>query len=152
MTEDARFEDGAERPVRLRALDSDDLTIVSGLLQDAVLVSGDMSYRKGERRFALLVNRVRWEHAGADPERVRALVVIEDALSVRAQGIEQGASDMVLSLLSVRFAPAEAPGGTVYLTFAGDGEIAVTVEALELLVQDVTRPYEAVSGHLPRHD
>lgn len=152
MTNDARFEDAGEQALRLRALDADDLTVMSGLLQDAVLVSADMSFRKSERRFALLVNRVRWEHDGASAERVRSMVVIEDALSVKTQGISRGDGDMVLSLLSVRFDAGEAPGGTIYLTFAGDGEIAVTVEALEVLVQDVTRPYEAVSGRLPTHD
>lgn len=152
MTNDARFEDAGEQPIRLRALDGDDLTVLSGLLQDAVLVTGDISFRKSDRRFALLVNRVRWEHDGADPERVRAMCVIEDALSVKTQGITRGDGDTILSLLSVRFEPGDAPGGTVYLTFAGDGEIAVTVEALEVLVQDVTRPYEAVSGRLPSHD
>ena len=36
MTEDARFEHGAERPLRLRAESPEDLQVVSALLQDAV--------------------------------------------------------------------------------------------------------------------
>ena len=32
MTEDARFEDGGERPLRLKALDADDMPIVSALV------------------------------------------------------------------------------------------------------------------------
>ena len=37
MTEDARFEDGADRPVRLAALDAEDLRVISALVQDSVL-------------------------------------------------------------------------------------------------------------------
>ena len=33
---DARFEDGAEQPLRLMAQDADDLAVLSALLQDAV--------------------------------------------------------------------------------------------------------------------
>jgi len=41
--------------------------------------------------------------------------------------------------------------GRVELTLAGDGVIAVDVEALELLLRDVTRPYVAPSGKVPGH-
>ena len=37
------------------------------------------------------------------------------------------------------------------LTLAGDGAIALEVEALEVTLQDVTRPYRAPSGKAPAH-
>ena len=33
---DARFEDGGDKPLRLKALDDDDLAVLSSLPQDAV--------------------------------------------------------------------------------------------------------------------
>jgi len=57
----------------------------------------------------------------------------------------------VLSLLSVGFEPGEDGAGSVIFTLAGDGVLRATVEALELRLRDVTRPYSAVSGKLPRH-
>ena len=50
MTEDARFEDGGERPLYLGALDPDDLQVISALVQDAVLPVTEMRWRAGERR------------------------------------------------------------------------------------------------------
>ncbi|MCA3479159.1 MAG: DUF2948 family protein, partial [Rhodobacter sp.] len=57
----------------------------------------------------------------------------------------------VLSLLSVGFEPGEDGTGRVILTLAGDGAIALAVEALEVTLKDVTRPYLAPSGHAPKH-
>ncbi|KKM80919.1 hypothetical protein LCGC14_1335040 [marine sediment metagenome] len=41
--------------------------------------------------------------------------------------------------------------GRVILTLAGDGAIALDVEALEVTLRDVTRPYIAPSGKAPQH-
>ena len=38
------------------------------------------------------------------------------------------------------------------LTFAGDGAVAIDAECLSVDLRDVTRPYLAVSGDLPRHE
>jgi hypothetical protein len=40
----------------------------------------------------------------------------------------------------------------VILTLAGDGAIRLSVEALEVSLKDVTRPYRAPSGKVPQHD
>ena len=151
MTEDARFEDADEAPLRLRAFDADDLGVISALIQDAVLQGSDLTWDRKRRRLALLVNRFRWERAARPPERVRALLVIEGVEAVRSQGIVPGDADTVLSLLSVAFEPGEPPSGEVVLTFAGDGTIAARVEALEAVLKDVTRPYAAPSGKVPGH-
>jgi hypothetical protein len=156
MTEDARFEDGRERPLNLGAEDGEDLKVIAALTQDAVLEAKDVSWRPKERRLALLVNRFRWEDRGMErhgPERVRSLLVIENVLKVASQGIDPKDREMVLSLLSIDFeADAEPPSGAVLLTFAGDGALRLTVEALDVSLKDVTRPYRAPSGKVPSHE
>ncbi len=155
---DARFEDAGEEPLRLKALDAEDLAVVSGLAQDAVFPGTEMKWDRGARRFALLVNRFRWEdapHAEARKrgyERVQSVLVIEDAVRVQTQGVDACDADMVLSLLSVTFEAGEDGGGFVLLTLAGDGAIRVEVEALEVVLKDVTRPYVAPSHKKPQHD
>ena len=64
MTEDARFEDGREAPLNLGALDVDDLNVIASLTQDAVFPASEMRWDRKGGRFALLLNRVRWEDAG----------------------------------------------------------------------------------------
>lgn len=155
MSRDATFEEGAERPLRLRAEDAGDLQVISSLLQDAVIPGAEMRWEKGRRRFALLANRFRWEDAGADrrgvPERVRSLLVVEDAMKVETQGVEQRDPDMVYALLSLDFRPGEDGTGRVELVFSGDGAVGIDVEALSVVLCDVSRPYSAPSGKRPSH-
>lgn len=157
MTEDARFEDGGEAPLRLKALDAEDLAVLSSLVQDAVFPASEMRWLPKERRFALFLNRFRWEDADRakarhrDYERVQSVLAVEDVTSVRSQGVPRGDADMVLSLLSMDFAPGEDGTGTLTLTLAGDGVIALAVEALEVVLRDVTRPYVAPSKKVPDH-
>lgn len=154
---DARYEDGDESPLRLIARAADDMPVLAALVQDAVLGATDLTYAKARRRFALMLNRFRWEDQAAalaarrPYERVRALLVVEEVLAVRTQGIQRNA-DTVLSLLDVAFADTGEGAGTVTLTFAGDGVIELQVEALEISLRDVTRPYVAPSGKVPDHE
>jgi Fe2+ transport system protein FeoA len=157
MTEDARFEDSGGAALRLKALDADDLGVISALVQDAVFPASEMKWSRKDRRFALLLNRFRWEDADKagqrqrDYERVQSVLVIEDVVKVQSLGVPRGSSEMVMSLLSMGFEPGTDGMGRILLTLAGDGVIAVEVEALEVVLRDVTRPYRAPSGKLPGH-
>ncbi|WP_317055851.1 DUF2948 family protein [Roseovarius rhodophyticola] len=154
MSDDARFEDGSETPLNLGALDEDDLKVISSLTQDAVFTVADMTWRAGEHRLAILINRFRWEDDGRDrhgAERVRSLLVIDNVLGVSSQGVDRKEKDTILSVLSLTFEPGEDGAGYVVLTLAGDGAIRAEAEALEVNLRDVTRPYKAVSGKAPDH-
>ena len=155
MTQDARFEDGAEAPLNIGAVDAEDLAVLSALAQDAVFPGTEMLWRPADRRFALLLNRFRWEDEGRarhGAERVQAVLVVENVQAVASQGIDRKDSETVLSVLSVEFIPgAEPPEGHVLITLAGDGAIRLKVEALEARLRDVTKPYRAPSGKVPDH-
>ncbi|MFO7921190.1 MAG: DUF2948 family protein [Nioella sp.] len=152
---DARFEDGGEAPLRLKALDAEDLTVVSALVQDAVFPITEMRWDRARRRFALLVNRFRWEEGARigehPPERVQSVLVIEDVMAVASQGIDRDDRDAVLSLLALDWQPGEDGTGRLVLVLAGDGAIAVDVECIDVTLRDVTRPYLAPSRKVPDH-
>ncbi|ARO15001.1 hypothetical protein BVG79_01657 [Ketogulonicigenium robustum] len=158
MTEDARFADGDERPLRLMAEGPEDLEIIAALVQDSVLPAAEMIWQPKQRRFALLLNRFRWEDPlnangrRKRPERVRSVLRFDDVLRVRSQGLDQNQKDVVLSLLTVEFVPGVDGTGQFKLVLAGDGLIALDVEALNATLEDVTRPYAAPSGKVPTHD
>ena len=157
MNGDARFEDADEAPLRLLALDAGDLEVISAAIQDAVFPATEMRWEPKARRFALLLNRFRWEdaaaaeRAGRAVERVQSVLAVSEVLGVQSQGVERGDADTVLSLLSVGFEPGEDGTGHVLFTLAGDGAVRLAVEALEVTLRDVTKPYRAVSGHAPHH-
>ena len=155
---DARFEDADDAPLRLIAQDAADLQVLAALVQDAVFPITEMTYSRRQHRFALLLNRFRWEdraaaeRAGRPYERVRSLLVFEDVLSVKTQGIDRDDKETVLSLLSLTFLPGADGAGVVEMVLAGDGAIALQVEAVEAVLTDVSRPYRAPSGKVPGHD
>lgn len=155
---DARFEDGGDKPLRLKALDTHDLTVISSLTQDAVFPTSAMTWDRKARRFALLLNRFRWEDdanvtgARRQVERVQSVLSIEDVVAVKTQGLQTRDADTVLSLLSIAFEAGLDGTGRLILTLSGDGAIGVDVEAVEVLLRDVTRPYIAPSRKVPQHD
>lgn len=158
MSKDARFEDGAEAPLNLGAMDGDDLKVLAALAQDAVFPVTEMKWLASERRFALLLNRFRWEDAPRAQtrqrpvERVQSVLSLENVLGVASSGVDRSDNDMVLSLLDIEWAVSgEGPEGELTLVLAGDGAIKCRVEAMELRLRDVTRPYLAPSGHTPDH-
>lgn len=155
---DARFADAdPDRPIALRAQDAEDLAVLATLAQDAVLTVGDITWDRPSRHFALLLNRFRWEDAdaarseGRPFERVRSILAIGDVQRVRHDGINRDAAT-VLSLLDLVWQPSDDGAGTLLLQFAGDGTIAIDVEALTVDLRDVTRPHKAVSGDMPAHE
>ena len=150
---DALFEDGLDKPLRLIAFEVDDLQVISAMVQDAILPAFEMSWRPQQRRFALLLNRFRWEATQPDfAERVQAVLSFEDVNSIQTQGFDRTDSDLILSLLNVTFEADTDGMGYCIVTLAGDGSIRLKVEVLEASLRDVTRPYIAPSGRMPNHD
>lgn len=157
MNKDATFSEGQDRPLRLMAIEAEDLPVISSLVQDAVFPITEMKWERRQRRFALLVNRFRWEdrdaaeRRGRGYERVQCVLAFHGVMGVSSQGVDRADRDLVLSLLSLEFHPGQDGAGRVVLVLAGDGEIALEVECLDVSLRDVTRPYGAPSGQAPRH-
>jgi hypothetical protein len=156
MAEDARFADADPRPLAIKAEDEADLRILSALVQDAILPGNEISHDPKSRRLALLINRFRWEDAGEAEiqgrgfERVRSLLIVNDVMHLKSDGIDRD-DDTVLELLSIDWQPAEDGMGQLALNFAGDGTLLAEVECINLDLRDVTQPYRAVSGKAPQH-
>ena len=154
---DARFEEGAEQALVLKAETPEDVAVLSALVQDAVLPVTEMRWDRRSRKLVLLINRFRWEDRTAAElarrryERVQSLLVIGGVLSVASQGIDRSEADLVVSILALSWEAGAEGAGRVVLTLAGDGAIAAGVECLDLTLKDVTQPYLAPSGKVPDH-
>jgi hypothetical protein len=72
-------------------------------------------------------------------------------MMVATQGIDPSDRDLVLSVLALEWTAGEDGTGRITFLLAGDGAIAVDVEAVEVTLKDVTRPYVAPSGQTPSH-
>jgi len=132
-------------PLRLIALDADDLAVISTNLQDALIQTKEMAYLPGEKRFVLVAARFDWVKAACQGamERCRAGLHFERVMKVARQGFDQKNSDLVLNLLSIGFHETDTPAGHVLLTFSGGAAIKLDVECLEAQMRDIGPRWKA---------
>ncbi len=129
-------------PLKLVALDEDDLKILSAHLQDAVLRMSDMAWIPSEHRFAAILNRFDWL-AAADEDRASNLRRCRCALRFdrvkRAQvlNIRPGEQSAFAELLAVTYEEAQPPSGSITLYFAGGGAVRLEVECIEGELRDL---------------
>ena len=138
-------------PLRLVALDDEDLAVLSANLQDALIPIGDIVYLPDEKRFALAGKRFDWVKAVAGGcERCAVGLHFERVLGVSRAGFTQADPNRELNLLAINFETTDAPAGHVILTFSGDAAIRLTVECLEGQMRDLGPcwPCDAQPAHL----
>ncbi|GLK73583.1 DUF2948 family protein [Ancylobacter dichloromethanicus] len=148
--------------LKLIALDSEDLAVLSVHLQDAVVAVGDMTFLPKERRFVLLANRFDWEKAiqaeamadidapvgvaaaAAGPcVRRRAGLRFERVLSARVRGLDLKQKTGVLNLLALTFEETNSPSGVVTFLFSGGSEVQLDVECMEAGLEDLGPAWDA---------
>ena len=131
--------------LKLLALDTEDLAVVSAHVQDAIVRVGDMGYARADRRFALLMNRFTWEAATGrgKGERHRTALHFDGVQSVATAGIDINSRQGSLELLAITFTETDSPSGIVTLNFAGGGTVRLTVECLEARLQDLGAAWAA---------
>ncbi len=124
-------------PLKIAALDPEDLAILSAHLQDAQVRVGDMAYLPDSQRFVVVGARFDWYAATSGRcERCGTGLHFERVSRVRRAGFDQD-PDAVLMLVAISFTPTEAPAGTVMLHFADDGAVRLDVECLEAALADI---------------
>ncbi len=158
--------------LKLLALDSDDLSIISAYTQDAVLRVADMGFSKSDNRFVLLLNRYVWENdkkqkskkekwlkkikgeRNTKGERRRSALRFDFVQKVQAKGFDLKAVDGVLELLSIEFRKApdskNDPSGIIILNFAGGATLRLEVECLEARIHDLGAAWRASAR--PNHN
>jgi hypothetical protein len=155
MTPDA----GRPRPdddlVRLVALDTEDLAVLSAHVQDAVVKVEDVKWLPSDGHLVLAINRFAWEATPSgswrrrDYQRRRSALHFARVGKVQSVGIDRGAKDKVLALLAIRFEPRNSPSGDVVLDFAGGATIRLAVEVLEVQLTDLGPAWSTPVA--PRH-
>ena len=160
--------------LKLRARDAGDLEMIAAILQDALVPLDSMKYLPREQRFALMLNRFRWEgapkervgNAGSPSGRRAKPAGTKSAAQADARFADQDATafervhaalvfDKVLSVKH-RGMGAAAKGGllalltlrlegaVVAISFAGGAEIRLEVERLSCHLEDLGEPWPTV--------
>jgi hypothetical protein len=141
--------------IKLVALDEEDLKILSAHVQDSVMRVGDLDFQPFRKRFVVPMNRFVWEgrrgfFSRLRNERHRSVLHFDRVVAMKTTGISRGKPDDILSLLTIRFEPADTPAGTVELVFAGKAAIRLEAECIEARLTDLGAAWEASSR--PVHD
>ena len=126
--------------LKLIALDTDDLAVISAHVQDALVQTADIIWRQGEKRLVVGMNRLDWEQtlSGAtSPRRLIAALRFDRVLSCKSRNIDLGAPRAALELLGIEFYPGDAPGGSAVLLFSCGGALRLDVECLECELTDL---------------
>jgi len=136
------------KPLKLIALDRDDIEVVSTHLQDAVVKVADILWRPAEKRLVLALNRFDWEACGEETpcyQRRRTALRFERVLSFRARNVSPAAKDAVLNLLAIEYVETDAPAGTITLIFSGGAALRLDVECLECELADLGPTWTAAA-------
>jgi hypothetical protein len=142
-------------PLKLAALDEEDLLVLSAHVQDAILRVGDLIWSPSAHRFALAMNRFAWETVDGERRKVpyqrrRAAMHFDRVIAVKSVGIDRSLPNAILSLLAVEFTAGDAPAGEVRLLFAGGCEIRLSVECIEAQLADLGAAWQ--TNARPAHD
>ena len=129
-------------PLKLSATDTEDLTVISACLQDAVTVGSEVQYLAKERKFVAVFSRFRWEDHHADGKKrwVRAGVHFNGVLGVQSKGFSRDPA-AVLELLALEASAGEDGSGSVQLNFAGGASIRLQVECIDCHLTDMGEPW-----------
>ena len=127
-------------PLKLIALDADDLAVISAHVQDARVQISDIIWRQGEKRLVVGLNRLDWEQTLAgetSPRRLIAALRFDRVLACKSRNIDAEAAETLLELVGIEFCPGEAPGGCALLLFSNGGALRLDVECLECELTDL---------------
>lgn len=152
-----------ESGLRLLAETTDDLEVLSTLLQDAIIPGEDMFHDRGGRRFVMVVNRFCWDlppvpgvtsqDGGPVYERRLCGVQIHNVAAVRQTGMPADRRAALLNLLAIRV--THDGGGTTRLEclFSGGAALQFDIDSLSVIAEDIdtgqptpNRPVHDVDG------
>ena len=139
--------------LKLIGRNSEDLKTISAYLQDSVVVQKDIIFLKANKIFIMLVNRFMWEDAEKglfrENKRIRCALKFNQVLSVISKNINQKKKDKVLEFLTIENI---LMGNQIYkikLIFAGDSIITIFVEEIDVLLDDLGKPW--IVKKVPKH-
>jgi Protein of unknown function (DUF2948) len=140
---------GTAEPLKLLALDNDDLKILSAHLQDAVLRMTDMAYLPAEKRFAAILSRFDWLAAEkgdgkhSNLRRCRCALRFDRVIRAQVQKVRPGDTYACAELLAITFEETDPPAGFITLYFAGEGAVRLQVECVEAELSDLGDTWRA---------
>ncbi len=124
--------------LKLHAQSSDDIEILSALLQDALIAGADMVFDKAENTFMLVANRYCWELQDAG-QQMRCMCGVKFGTigAVRTRGMTADKTQFY-NLLAIEYDKAAQH---IMLVFSGGVGIQLEVSSIMIIVRDLAEPH-----------
>src|ERR1700760_3123609 len=111
-------------PLKLIALDADDLAVISAHVQDARVAPSDIIWRQAEKRLVIGMNRLDWGQTlsgQTEPRRPGAALRFDRVLACKSRNMDLARPETTLELVGIEFHETDTPGGSALLMFAEGG-------------------------------
>ena len=129
---------GEMSALKLLAQSSDDVEMLSALLQDALISGADMAYDKAENTFMLVANRYCWDLLDAGQQmRCMCGVKFGSVGAVRTRGMTADKTQFY-NLLAIEY---DKTAQHIVLVFSGGGGIQLEVSSIMIIVRDLAEPH-----------
>ena len=124
--------------LKLHAQSSDDIEMLSALLQDALIAGTDMVFDKAENTFMLVANRYCWELQDAG-QQMRCMCGVKFGTigAVRTRGMTADKTQFY-NLLAIEYDKAAQH---IMLVFSGGVGIQLEVSSIMIIVRDLAEPH-----------
>jgi hypothetical protein len=124
--------------LKLHAQSSDDIEMLSALLQDALIAGADMVFDKAENTFMLVANRYCWELQDAG-QQMRCMCGVKFGTigAVRTRGMTADKTQFY-NLLAIEYDKAAQH---IMLVFSGGVGIQLEVSSIMIIVRDLAEPH-----------
>ena len=124
--------------LKLHAQSSDDIEMLSALLQDALIAGADMVFDKAENTFMLVANRYCWELQDAG-QQMRCMCGVKFGTigAVRTRGMTLDKTQFY-NLLAIEYDKAAQH---IMLVFSGGVGIQLEVSSIMIVVRDLAEPH-----------
>ncbi len=133
-------------PVKLLAFDTEDLAVLSAHMQDAQLRPADMTFSTTDKRFVMVLARYDWQAAVENVhQRVESGLHFDHVTAVSTQNITRGTLEPI-TLTAITFKPAQAPSGSLMISFNNGSAIRLEVECIDAQMRDLERRWDVPVG------
>jgi hypothetical protein len=138
-------------PLRLSALDKEDLHVISACLQDALVPVSGLKYDEQNQQFHFVANRFCWE---CEPElveetpyysRVATGLAFHNVTEVQQKCLEPTNDNELINLLTIQ----KTDDNCIHLIFSGGSEIKLMIKDICCHLKDMDEPYP--TKHKPSH-
>jgi len=132
--------------LKLRAVDSEDVQVISAVLQDSIAPVCDMVFQAEDKKFVMVVQRLRRESDAKANERICCALTINGITAVQTQGIDLDQRERMLDLLAIILEARQQ----MTLVFAGNAKIRLELANWFVALEDFGESWPALCN--PCHE